>query len=470
MLRNLSGGKPPFPTCEFLSFEWCPQSFSFRQLLPRCGIDLIGPQQALITSEIIAAPLTKPQDAEACDTRRELRVLQVFSTLGVGGAETWLMSLLRYFREQHDHLPVKVKFDILLTGGTKAVFDDEASALGARLFYVPFTRRKIVGFVREFRRILASEKYDAIHDHQDYIAGVHFMLGAGLLPRARIAQVHNPLLHIANYVTDPLRKLTSETGKRLLKYFATDIMATSVQVLREYGFQREGYPGCNMGAAHCGFDITRYQGDYEDTHTKLCTELGWDKSSKILLFVGRLEGAEGLYRGRLMTHKNPEFALEIARECIAKDERTRLLMVGAGGGKKRAFEESVSTWGLSNKIRLLGERSDVPRLMLGSDLLLFPSLAEGLGMVAVEAQAAGLRVIASDTTPRECVVVPDLIEFCSLSATAAYWAQQSLRLINGPRPDSRSSNSAVSKSAFSIVNSAGLLLQLYGAKAKSFTE
>ena len=421
-----------------------------------------------IATESLATPIYHPEIATTA--KRELRVLQIFSGLGMGGAETWLMSLLKYFQEHSADLQVSVKFDVLLTGDEKAIFDDEAKALGARLFYLRFGRRNLIGFVKEFRRILAQGNYDAIHDHQDYIAGLHFFAGAGLLPPARIAHVHNPLLHIANYVTDPLRKLTSKTGKRLLKYFASDIMGTSVQVLREYGFQREGYPGTNMGAAHCGFDVTRYQGNYEETHAELCTELGWNKSSKVLLFVGRLEGTEGLHMGRSMTHKNPEFALDIARESIAKDDRIRLVMVGAGEGKRRWFEEKVSTWGLSNKISLLGERSDVPRLMLGSDLLLFPSLAEGLGMVAVEAQAAGLRVIASDTTPRECVVVPDLIAFCSLNATATYWAEQSLRLINAPRPDSHSSNLAVSKSPFSVVNSAGLLLQLYGANATSRTK
>ena len=89
-------------------------------------------------------PQQSPSPAPALEisaTKRELRVLQVFSVLSVGGAETWLMALLKYFREAEDRLPVKVKCDILLTGGEPSVFDEEAMALGARLFYVPFSRR-----------------------------------------------------------------------------------------------------------------------------------------------------------------------------------------------------------------------------------------------------------------------------------------------------------------------------------------
>ena len=58
--------------------------------------------------------------------KSEYRVLQVFSTLGVGGAETWLMALLRYFNRIKDELPYRIQFDICLTSGNKGVFDDEA--------------------------------------------------------------------------------------------------------------------------------------------------------------------------------------------------------------------------------------------------------------------------------------------------------------------------------------------------------
>ena len=54
---------------------------------------------------------------------RELRVLQIFDGLGMGGAETWLMSLLKYFQAQNEHAASQVSFDVLLTGGERRVFD-----------------------------------------------------------------------------------------------------------------------------------------------------------------------------------------------------------------------------------------------------------------------------------------------------------------------------------------------------------
>ncbi|MGH9874671.1 MAG: glycosyltransferase [Pyrinomonadaceae bacterium] len=394
--------------------------------------------------------------------KRSIRILHVFSVLALGGAETWLLSLLRYFHQQKGELPFTVTFDILLTGGKRAVFDDEAEALGACLFYVPFTRRSIRSFIHEFRKILKEGNYDAIHDHQDYVAGLHFAMGRSLLPPVRIAHVHNPLYHRTNQKTRFSSRSLNQLGKYFAGRYATHVMGTSRQIVTEYGF--DDYSGAlTLGAAHCGFDVSRYRGDHAAVHADLCREFGWDESARILLFVGRLEGAEFLYEGRVMTHKNPAFALEVARQCVAKDRRVKLLMVGAGEGKRQEFEAQVRAWKLDGVIRFPGVRSDVPRLMIGSDLFLFPSVAEGLGMVVVEAQAAGLPVLASDTTPRECVVVPELTEFVPIGVAPELWATRALRSLDTRRDSNLMSNQAVEKSGFSIKNSAQHLLRLYGA-------
>src|SRR5262249_47770674 len=96
-----------------------------------------------------------------------------------------------------------------------------------------------------------------------------------------------------------------------------------------------------------------------------------------------------------------------------------------------------------------------------SDLLLFPSRGEGLGMVAVEAQAAGVPVLASTAVPRECVVVPDLVHFQDLNVPVENWVDDALRLATRPR-NGVHGNARVAASAFSIENSARALLDLYG--------
>jgi glycosyltransferase involved in cell wall biosynthesis len=394
------------------------------------------------------------QSGEAESTKRELRVLQVFSVLSVGGAETWLMALLKYFNESADSLPVKVKCDILLTGGEPSVFDEEAKTLGARLYYVPFSRRHPLRFMREFRRILTAGNYDVIHDHQDYIAGLHFAMGLGRLPRVRIAHVHSALLHRSRYANDRLRRVSLSTGKRLLSRLATTVVGTSRKTIDEYGFE-----GSKAAVINCGFDAGKFRGYHVREHEAICREFGWFQSSRILLFVGRLDG-DATVNGREVSQKNVEFALEIARECFARDPIVRMLVVGSGKERRKVLQTKVERWGFCDRVHFLAGPADIPKLMIGSDVLLFTSPAEGLGMIVVEAQAAGLPVIASDTTPRECVVVSDLVDFLPLTDPRD-WVDHTLSLLSRARPNLSECNAAVGKSAFSIENSAKKLAAVY---------
>jgi glycosyltransferase EpsF len=387
----------------------------------------------------------------------ECRVLHVLSVLGIGGAETWLIALLKYFEQVKKELPVRLRIDICLTGGRKTHFDEEASSLGAKLFYPHYCRKSLHFFIREFRRILVNGRYHAIHDHQDYTAGLHFLFGLGHLPPIRIAHIHSPFIHIENYASSILRRITISTGKKLLTNLATHIMGTSHQIVTEYGFDNSSFKKVKLGAAYCGFDVSRFLGNHENFHNELCSEFSFNKRSKIILFIGRLLSGNNPN----LNQKNPDFALEVAKECIVKDPSICMLMAGSGDEIRKIFEYRVKDWGLSKNIRLIGPRSDVPRLMLGSDLLLFPSLCEGLGMVAVEAQAAGLRILASDSIPHECAVVPGMVEFLPLNAGFSVWADTAIRLVSSPPLDPSTCNLAVKNSPFSIVNSAAHLFRLY---------
>jgi len=137
------------------------------------------------------------------------------------------------------------------------------------------------------------------------------------------------------------------------------------------------------------------------------------------------------------------------------------LMAGDGEDAKIDFENKVKVWGLQDSIRIIGPRSDVPRLMSGSNLLLFPSVGEGLGMVAVEAQAAGLRVLASDAVPRECEAIAGMVFFKSLDDGVLDWASEALKLINLIRPNTSVCNEVVKNGPFSIENSTKSLLNIY---------
>lgn len=385
---------------------------------------------------------------------RPIKVLHVIHALGMGGAETWLMEVLRAWSKGGTG-----QMDFLATGGERGMFDDEAQRLGARIHYVRYGRAHLLHFARQFRRILQSGQYDAIHDHQDYPSGWHFFLGGGALPPVRVTHVHNPAYQILNnYGVTPGRRLTARIGKTFVARYATHIAGTSRQVITEYGFDAPRFRHIQKAALHCGFNPARFLGDLDALRTSVRREFGWPEGAKIILFAGRIDQSPDV--GHPQNHKNSGFAVAVGLECARRDARVRLLLVGATSPAVPILEQRIDTAGFSRCIRFVGIRNDIERLMIASDVLLFPSRGEGLGMVAVEAQAAGLPVLASTAVPRECVVVPELVRFQELGAREARWATDLLELAAQPR-NMREANRRVAASAFAIDNSSRALLRLY---------
>jgi glycosyltransferase involved in cell wall biosynthesis len=398
------------------------------------------------------AASTSEQRASSVRSPRPVRrVLHVFHSLGMGGAETWLVALLEWLAINGESLPFELQVEVCLTGGERAIFDDRVEALGAKLHYIRYQRRQLGKFTRQFRRLLANGRFDAIHDHADYAGGVHLLLGLGELPPARVIHVHNPF---ATFGGSGKERIVRAIGRQAVARLATTVAGTSRRILEEYHFAPDPHSRQRRVAIHCGFDLSLYADDAGKARRDVRAEFEWSAETKILLFVGRLESH--------FNQKNPQFAIDVALECIARNDGVRALFVGAGDGARQEIQTELERRGMADRIRLSGIRFDVPRLMLAADLLLFPSVAEGLGMVAVEAQAAGLRVLASDTTPRECEVVAGMVTFASLALPATEWADRALALIDAPPVDHAVALDALSDSGFSIGNSALALFDAYG--------
>jgi glycosyltransferase involved in cell wall biosynthesis len=387
--------------------------------------------------------------------RPEIKVLHVLDNLGMGGAETWLMEMLRFWRRRGPDAP---RFDFLATGGMPTYYDEEAKHYGANIFYLRYGRSHLASFVRGFRQILYNGQYCAIHDHGDHAAGWHFLMGGTALPAVRIVHVHNPAFHIRhNYGVTLPRRVTARIGKSLVARYATHITGTSRQVISEYGFDTPRFQYIPKMALHCGFDTQPY-GVLDGARDSVRHEFGWPAAAKIILFAGRVDQSPNL--GHPLNHKNSAFAVAIGIEAARLDPNVHMIFAGALSPAVPILEQRIAGAELAGRIRFLGIRNDLKRLMCASDVLLFPSCGEGLGMVTVEAQAAGLPVLASTAVPRECVVVPDLVRFESLERSAAEWATALLQHAARPR-DIAAANQRVAASPFAIENSARALVELY---------
>jgi glycosyltransferase involved in cell wall biosynthesis len=189
-------------------------------------------------------------------------------------------------------------------------------------------------------------------------------------------------------------------------------------------------------------------------------EFEWPTDAQVVLFVGRLDVA--LEYDNPKNHKNSWLALNVAYAAAKADPRVRLLMVGAG--ESREYQRHIDDWEMTARFRLTGIRRDVPRLMQASSVLLFPSRTEGLGMVAIEAQAARLPVLMSDGVPAECAVIPELVHRRTLQSSVDEWARHVLDILACPS-DVVNTETRLSATQFAIANSAAALEAVLAARA-----
>ena len=151
----------------------------------------------------------------------------------------------------------------------------------------------------------------------------------------------------------------------------------------------------------------------EETRKKYRQELGIDDQ----LLIGHV--------GRFQTQKNHDFLVDIFYEISKKDSSAKLLLVGEGPLQEK-IKDKVAGLGITDCVIFAGVRDDVANLMQAMDVFLFPSLFEGLGIVLVEAQAAGLPCVASKTVIPEEVRLTEEFEFIDLEESAQVWAERVL--------------------------------------------
>ena len=147
-----------------------------------------------------------------------------------------------------------------------------------------------------------------------------------------------------------------------------------------------------------------------------------EKTKKLKENLGLKEEIVYCHVGRICKEKNQTFIVDIFNEIIKKQPNSILLFIGSG---EQDFilqlQRKIDSLGLTQKIRFLGSREDVNVLLNISHALIFPSLAEGLGLVLIEAQVSKTLCFASSVCPEESNI-SNLITYLPLSKSAEYWA------------------------------------------------
>lgn len=330
-------------------------------------------------------------------TEKPIRILQVGMSPYYGGTESFIMNQYRKIDKS------KIQFDFLNVYKEKIACQDEIERLGGNIYFLDMARRN--GLKKYHKNLDDFFKknhliFDAVHCNFQSLINIDILKYAKKYGvKIRIAHGHN-----SGYGTEPnlIQKLIILLNQRLIGLYATHYFACS-DLAADWMFGRDAIVIKNA------IDAKKFIFN-ESLRTKLRKELGIDDAF-VLMCVGRLD-----------PQKNPIFMLEVFKELLKIKPEAKLISIGDGVLKDEMISK-IEEFGISEKVLLLGSRKDVNELLQAADVFFLPSRFEGLGIVLIEAQAAGLPTFTSDKVVPKDVKITELLKFISLEKTPEEWAK-----------------------------------------------
>ena len=337
-----------------------------------------------------------------------MKVAHVTDSLGFGGVETWLLNLASFSSGKELSNMVGV---IILTGVHDGPLKRDFEKFGVKIIRIPFQKGRLLQFAREFRKVIRDEQVDIVHNHQDWVSGLHWLL-TFRLKVVRVSHLHNPKMMIDYYISHWRR--IDRRGYYLLGtlfqcLMSDAIYSTSQRVLREYGWLKRMNPFIPVKAMYCG--IPRKTSPTNGNALFSC-------NAPFVLFVGRLSMTLG---GAFGNQKNPHFAFSVMNEVFKRDDSVQFVVCGETDAEaSRSCMELISP-SFEDRVHILGPRRDVRMMMRHAKCLILPSIQEGLGLVAVEAQFEGCPVFCSLAVPDEAKVSDN--GFVQLPLIEQHWVE-----------------------------------------------
>jgi glycosyltransferase involved in cell wall biosynthesis len=341
--------------------------------------------------------------------QKQLRILHVIGSLDPGGVETWLLNVLKYIDRD------LFQFHFCTFGPRPGLYSKQVERLGGRVFRCP-KGLDLWSLRRAFQKILCEGSYDAVHSHVYFFSGVLLRWAHEVGIPIRIAHSH---VSRDNKPNTQVRRFYRSLMKFWIYRYATCGLAASKPAAVEL-FGQHWQVDYRFRVLHCGIDLSAFHVPIDRNAVR--KEIGLPTDAPIIGHVANF-----------VPVKNHAFILEIANEILKIRPEIHFLFVGDGPLRLRVQAEAAAK-GISNRMHFVGTRTDVPRLMRAAmDLYIFPSMNEGFGLTLLEAQAAGLACLVSDTVPHEVSRLPGYIKFIPLSAGMNHWAEKIITELDVPR-------------------------------------
>lgn len=369
-----------------------------------------------------------------------IRVLHVIRAMNMAGAETFIMNVYRHIDRE------KIQFDFLVNVFNECDYDNEIIKLGGRIYAIP--RYYLINhslYKRACNSFFQTHpEHSIVHGHIGSSAPVY-------LPQAKknhkytIAHSHNAMNN------DSIQNIAFNQIARKVRGRADYYFACSL----EAGINRFGTTiteSKHFSVVNNGIDIAKYR----RTQNSI-------KAAKQKFSVG--DAPVFLHIGRFDAQKNHDFLIDVFSVIRQELPSAKLLLVGEGEEFQK-IKSKVSHLNLESSVLFLGVRSDIPDVLRASDVFLFPSISEGLGIALIEAQASGLPCVVSSQIPELACLTP-LVTKLNLDSSHE-WAQTCIDAYSSNKLSYPDYSSIIKAKGFDIRETANWLSDFYLTASKKY--
>lgn len=315
-----------------------------------------------------------------------LRILHVVYSMHHHEASAMIMNVYRKLDRK------KIQFDFLTN--EQGEYDEEIHRLGGHIYRIPsISEAGIQGYQKALRNFFKGHRfYIVVHSHIDQMSVFPLKAAKRVGIPVRVAHSHN-----TKSDGTTLEKCLKNIAGGFIPIYATHYFACSREAA-EWLFKS------NSKHAEIMFKAIELE--------HFCYSHSLREQGRKELQISEKEYVIG-HIGRFSTQKNHQYLIELFVGFRRKFPKSKLLLVG-NGPLKEQIKAQIRQYNIQDHVILLGDKEDIEKWLQVFDLLVFPSLHEGLPLTLVEAQGSGLPIIVSDSISKEVDLGAGLIQFLSL--------------------------------------------------------
>jgi glycosyltransferase involved in cell wall biosynthesis len=344
------------------------------------------------------------------------------------GVASFLMNIYRHI--DHD----KIQFDFLSYSLSENNYVEEIKLFGGNVHNAPNYKKHFFKYINYIQNIITNGNYDIVHCHEFLLSICSLFIAKSVGVKVRIIHSHN------SSISSLWKKLTVYLFRIIWKYFATDFFACSTEAAHFLFGER-----CKYVIVNNAIEPERYVFNVI-VRNNIRNNLHLPENAFVIGYIARF-----------VKEKNHLFLINAFINILQKNINAYLLLAGEG-----ILQDTVKKYAdklnLSKNMIFYGVSNKVYELYSVMDVFVFPSLFEGLGITGIEAQCAGLPVIASNNIPKT-MQVTNLVQWLDLKDGPEKWAEKILEYL--PLKDRMNMCEVITQNSYNIKNESKKLELMY---------